>query len=200
MKTCTVPQCPTVVVAKGLCTKHYYRQLRHGTTEVFKPIRCGAPECEKTFTKVRTDGKIHGYCATHRMRMQRRGTLSLEHDKRKFDGKTQERNRARTKKWKEDNKEYYLTTVKARKSRVRRATPSWVKLGDLVEVYKNCPEGFEVDHVVPINGKTVCGLHVPWNLQYLSPLNNMRKGSKTSTHGVNRIPGFQLDRWDPSKR
>lgn len=49
---------------------------------------------------------------------------------------------------------------------------------ELIEIYKNCPEGFHVDHVYALNGKTFCGLHVPWNLQYLTPSANSRKGNK----------------------
>jgi catalase len=60
-----------------------------------------------------------------------------------------------------------------------QATPPWFEK-DLVEtVYMKAKEwGFAVDHIVPLQGDNVCGLHCWANLQLLDPLLNSSKGNR----------------------
>lgn len=75
-----------------------------------------------------------------------------------------------------------------RRCRKLNATPDWLTddhYSRIKEIYlhaRDCKiitgEEYHVDHIVPLKGRNVCGLHVPWNLQVLPADVNISKGNK----------------------
>jgi hypothetical protein len=68
------------------------------------------------------------------------------------------------------------------KARKLQATPKWLTAehhAKILEFYKLAEDqGVQVDHIEPLKGKHVCGLHVPWNLQLLTKTDNCKKGNR----------------------
>ena len=62
-------------------------------------------------------------------------------------------------------------------ARKNQRVPKWADRREIVAFYKNCPHGYHVDHIIPLRGRAVSGLHVLENLQYLPAVENIRKGS-----------------------
>lgn len=71
-----------------------------------------------------------------------------------------------------------LIKSKTEKEYISIRTPKWVCVEELSAIYKNCPEGYHVDHIIPLRGNNVSGLHVPTNLQYLLARDNLYKSNK----------------------
>ena len=79
------------------------------------------------------------------------------------------------------NKSDYLARNAQRRAKVKQATPAWANLKKIKDFYANCPVGYHVDHIIPLNGDTVCGFHVENNLQYLTEEENLKKSNKLIT-------------------
>lgn len=90
--------------------------------------------------------------------------------------------------WNKENRarRNYLTTK--RYTTKKNACPKWLnddqktRISEFYWLAQDLKavtgEDYEVDHIVPLQGKEVCGLHVPWNLQVLpSDLNRKKSNS-----------------------
>jgi hypothetical protein len=84
------------------------------------------------------------------------------------------------------NKQIYMAASARRRAAQDSATPAWLTAIDkamIQEMYDVSEARYiqtgikhHVDHIVPINGKNVAGMHVPWNLQVITAHENLSKG------------------------
>ena len=109
---------------------------------------------------------------------------------------------SRVAQWRIDNPEKYAAQLAAKVSkprtpeqkarhaskqslrcrRMQKACPPWADQRAITAIYLAAQQqGMHVDHVIPLQGKFVSGLHVETNLQLLTPTANYRKRNKFPT-------------------
>ena len=99
------------------------------------------------------------------------------------------------KQWKENNKAKIYTATSVRRANLLKATPKWVTKENLkdIESFYICSQMFSmytgqkyhVDHIIPLQGKLVSGLHVPNNLQVIPAKENLTKSNSFNTIFIN---------------
>lgn len=87
-----------------------------------------------------------------------------------------------------NNRAYFNAKSSKRRAALLSRTPKWLNelhFQQINKIYQTAlylkeisKVSFDVDHIIPLQGKTVCGLHVPWNLQIITSTANNKKGNK----------------------
>ena len=106
------------------------------------------------------------------------------YEKYKNDLEYLEKTRKQSREWPAKNRAAYRAKLARRRAVLKKASPVWADSKAILEMYKTCPKGYHVDHIIPLNGKNVCGLHVHWNLQHLLAKDNLSKGNKLAVRPV----------------
>lgn len=103
---------------------------------------------------------------------------------RNWQRENKEKHREYCRSWEKNNRGKLREKSIRRYIRKIQGCPDIQEVRDEVrKIYDNCPDGMHVDHIIPINSPLVCGLHVSWNLQYLTPEENARKGNRFDANG-----------------
>lgn len=98
-----------------------------------------------------------------------------------------DRSNAHKKRWNKANAGVKLALDKKYKASKAKRAPAWLDVVDKAEIdftyvwcaaLRSCGLDYHVDHIVPLQGASVSGLHVPWNLQVISATENLRKGNR----------------------
>lgn len=96
-------------------------------------------------------------------------------------------NKKAGKKWRDSNRDLCNARTARYRAKKLKATPPWLtneQSADIQAMYTLakrfetlCNIRYHVDHIVPLAGKDICGLHVPWNLQLLPASINLAKSN-----------------------
>ena len=170
-------------------------------------VLCKIEKDEGGFNKQsRSRDGLQRYCRACQKIKNKSWMVQNKDHRKAYEESYKELNREETKKlkrlWDERNfdhrrnyrlsrKEYYAERGSYRYLLQKSATPPWLTEEQLREIknfywlaedlFKVSGQKYNVDHIIPVQGENVCGLHVPWNLQVLPKDINISKGNRLDT-------------------
>ena len=110
--------------------------------------KCGETKAVSQFSK-RTTGSYQSYCKS----------CASEYNR----------------KYKQANRERATAREAQRRAKLLNATPQYACLETITAIYKECPKGYHVDHIIPL---AKGGQHLEHNLCYLPKLINIAKSDR----------------------
>ena len=96
-----------------------------------------------------------------------------------------EKVREKSRNWAKNNPAKTAAMAAKRRAKKLQATPAWADLSAIAIFYEQADSlNMTVDHIIPLQGKNVCGLHVENNLQLLTKSENSRKRNRFDEHAL----------------
>lgn len=150
---------------------------------------CNTTKSKSDFysNKNKKDG-LHCFCKTCSRSLKNEWAKENKDKVKSYDTQWQVANKDKKaihyKTWQQNNKPDVNTYNSYRRAAKLKATPSWANeerikyFYTLAKFFTDLSGGYvkhHVDHIVPLRGKNVCGLHVENNLQVLMTQDNLKK-------------------------
>lgn len=112
----------------------------------------------------------------------------LREKSRKYRAANPDKVKAHNDRYIQANKAKRASIQMRRKAAKLQRTPQWLTRDQFAEIDSLYEEArrltlekgiqYHVDHIMPLQGRLVCGLHVPWNLQVMLAKDNMKKHNR----------------------
>lgn len=158
--------------------------------------KCGEQKPRDSFHKrTKAKDKLHPYCKICNMTCARKfhteNPEKYKHKQKEYQETFKNKNPNKLfdiqKRYRDANQDKRnARTAKRRAAKLQR-TPHWLTKNQLdeIETFYTAALAFRlytgqeyhVDHIVPLQGKNVSGLHVPWNLRVISAIDNLKKSN-----------------------
>jgi hypothetical protein len=180
--------------AKKLNSDYYYtgKPCKHGHVAARKTkgscVECLVIEWEKSYDKRKEYFANYNKSDAGQKAKREYYERNREAVIARAQARPDEAKRAYRKTHKINNPDLYKELVSLRRRRFRNATPKWLNQIDKIEIRLKYRLAIElsrttgirhaVDHIIPLYGETVCGLHVPWNLRVITQEENLKKYNK----------------------
>lgn len=95
--------------------------------------------------------------------------------------------REKNRKWRENNPDKMRQySAKRRAAKIER-TPEWADETKISAIYASTGDKDHVDHIIPLQGEIVSGLHVHNNLQVIPANKNIQKGNRITRHELDTL-------------
>lgn len=184
----------TKAEAKAINAPYYFtgKPCKNGHISKRKTSNAGCHECKKVTDAARRQtpeykNMMRGLQANRRKDPEIAAKESAAQSERRKTEAYREKVKPFNRAYKRDNRGKFNAYDAKRNAAKMKRTPEWLTESDNVainDVYAQArlltkETGIEhhVDHIVPLQGSLVSGLHVPWNLQVLTAKENMQKNN-----------------------
>jgi len=175
--------------ARNMASYYKYHEIRKKTNREYQRVRHAEnPEHVKNLSKAWNEANRDRVNSAHRIRREKtpdkRYPRNIEREVCYYQA-NKEKWREAYRKWSKNNPEKEAARAANRRAAKRGAVPAWADHEAIKMIYAQAAKisaktgiQHDVDHIIPLRGKLVCGLHCENNLQILTMAENAAKGNK----------------------